>query len=148
MQRTGRNGFTLIELMIVVAVVAVLAAIAYPNYSRYAYRSRRAEGKEFLMRLAAAEEKYYGSCNKYAANIAAAATPCDNNLGISSATSEHGYYSVAVSGLGANNQTFTLTAKPVAASVQAGDAASCTTLTIDNRTAKNYTGSGNNGSCW
>ena len=38
----NQQGFTLIELMIVVAIIAILAAIALPAYS--AYRIRSAEG--------------------------------------------------------------------------------------------------------
>jgi type IV pilus assembly protein PilE len=45
----GSNGFTLIELMIVVIIVAVLAAIALPSYEAYVQKSRRSEAAAALV---------------------------------------------------------------------------------------------------
>jgi len=38
------QGFTLIELMIVIAIIAILLAIAYPVYANYVIRAKMSEG--------------------------------------------------------------------------------------------------------
>ena len=67
MRQNTRQGFTLIELMIVLAVAAILAAIAYPSYQESVRKTRRAEGRTALMQLMQQQERFYSQHTRYIA---------------------------------------------------------------------------------
>ncbi len=63
------KGFSLMELMVTVAIVGVLTAVAMPSYSGYIDRSRRGDGMDYLLRIAAAQEAYYLANKRYTSSV-------------------------------------------------------------------------------
>jgi type IV pilus assembly protein PilE len=60
-----QNGFTLIELMIVVAVISILGAIAYPAYTSSILKGKRAQARTSLAELLQQQERYMTQRNCY-----------------------------------------------------------------------------------
>jgi len=67
-----KQGFTLIELMIVVAIIAILGAVVYPSYQSAVLKTKRAEGRAALMQVMQTQERFYSQNNTYAAFTMAA----------------------------------------------------------------------------
>jgi type IV pilus assembly protein PilA len=63
------EGFTLIELMIVIAIIGILAAIAIPQFSAYRKRSYNAAAEADLRNAATAQEAYFVDFSTYATPI-------------------------------------------------------------------------------
>lgn len=66
-----RQGYTILELMVVVAILGVLAAIAIPSYSSYLQRSRTAEAVTFLGEIRQRQEAYRAEFGQYCSVSAA-----------------------------------------------------------------------------
>ena len=53
------NGFTLVEILIVVVIVGILAAIAIPTYNNYVKKGYATEAKTQIKNIVQASEFYY-----------------------------------------------------------------------------------------
>lgn len=92
-----QQGFTLVELMVVVAIIGILTAIAVPNFKKYQAKSKQSEAKIVLAALysvevsAQADYDSFGTCltdmgydtpprGYYSAGFRAAATSANNAI--------------------------------------------------------------------
>ncbi|GAB6076350.1 type IV pilin protein [Desulfurobacterium crinifex] len=64
-QKTRREGFSLVELMVVVAIIAILAAIAIPQYKKYQLKAKTSEAKMNIGAIRSAEEAYSAENDYY-----------------------------------------------------------------------------------
>lgn len=61
-----QEGFTLVELMVVVAIIGILSAVAIPNFKTYQSRSRTSEARLQLSSLYTAEVTFASDFDNYA----------------------------------------------------------------------------------
>lgn len=144
MNRTlGRReaGVTLIELITVVIVVAILASIAVPSYRQYLLRTNRADAKTALLKLQAAQEKFYLSNNAYTDKVSDAPPA---GLGLM-AKSDHGFYQLKVE---LKDTGYLATAEVVSGAGQQDDKP-CLNFTITDTGVRGVSAAGGNvNTCW
>lgn len=123
------DGFTLIEVMIVVAIIAILTTIGIPAYQDHIRRSERATAQAKMLEIAGLLEENYLQRGQYVGAFIIAIN-ADTSLSRSPSPAE-AKYNLAVSPT-SSSQTYTITATPKGA--QSGDR--CGTMTLNNANQK------------
>lgn len=77
----AQQGFTLIELMIVVAIIGILAAVAIPAYQDYTIRAQVSEGLSLASGSKTAVTEYYSSRGKFPSTNASAGLATAGSIG-------------------------------------------------------------------
>ena len=132
------NGFTLIEVMIVVVIIGILATIAMPSYNGYVIRSSREAAQTELLEMAGVQEKIYLNVNNYTPNVtgayngqaAANNTAGTGGLGKTSGRTRDGKYALSLN-IAVPRQIYTLIATPVFGRKQEDDG--CITIQENGR---------------
>jgi general secretion pathway protein G len=89
LHRSKKNGFTLIELMVVIAIIAILTGIIITGLVASKAKSRDAKRASDLSQIALAVEQYFDRCYQYPTTIVgdptlitSASCPTNNNAQI------------------------------------------------------------------
>lgn len=142
------KGFTLVEVLIVVVILALIMSVGIPGYRDYMQRANRADATTALLRIAAAQERFFIANGTYASNAQLAQDPPDG-LGIPG--TERGFYNLTVQpGAGGLGAGYTLIAQ-VAPGGDQNDDTECwffSTTERGQRSAFDNGGAENTDDCW
>jgi len=117
MMKKAQQGFTLIELMIVVAIIGILAAVALPAYQDYTVR---AKVQEAVSLSSPARTAIGMSCSE---QTLGATTTSNASLGLPDAANISGTYtkSVTAAATDASNATVTIAMKDIGSAITADE---------------------------
>lgn len=136
------QGFTLIELMIVVVIVGILAAVALPAYNDSIRKSKRSEALTALAEGAQRLEINFTEKGTYCVDSSCSgAAPVFRSVIPESGAA---YYNINVVDDDLTKNTFTLEAVPTGSM----DGDDCGSLTIDHAGATTASGSLGSQECW
>lgn len=125
MVKQGMNGFTLIELMIVVVIIGILAAIVYPSYQGYIEKGKRVDMMSEMQQIGSRIEankiayKRYDRIplNEIFNNTVSGAGTTFPNTG----TALYNISITSVDGTGFDDRDWILTAAPISGTQMAND---------------------------
>ena len=108
MKIRNTQGFTLIELMIVVVIIGILAAVALPKFTGMSKSAKEAEADPILKEVYTLQQAYYTRFNQFATETQLAQHGLDANLtDIAEAERQGRYYFIDVTGQAGTGPTAT-----------------------------------------
>ncbi|NMF84973.1 type IV pilin-like G/H family protein [Nodosilinea sp. P-1105] len=69
-RKAQSQGFTLLELMIVVVILGLLSALVWPSFMRYTTRARQANALKYVGSLSRAQQYYFLEHARFASSLA------------------------------------------------------------------------------
>lgn len=154
---TRQQGYTLIEILIVVAILGMLAAIAIPSYQNSVLASNRSVAQAALLDLANRQEQFYLDNRTYTTDMANlgypagmvfsnggnSATALNSNHSLVVSTSRERLYFVQIAAANAN--VFAIAAVP---QLSQADDTECGTLSLTSTGVKAESGTASVSDCW
>ena len=141
------NGFSLVELMVVLLIVGILASIALPNYNKNVLKSRRGIAKAELMKVVSRQEQYFINNKIYATDLTDLAFTNNpyyiNDQGDEAPVADSFYQISFVAG--ASAAAFVIQAVPQRGQV---NDTQCATISLGSTGVRNVSGSAEVSDCW
>jgi type IV pilus assembly protein PilA len=78
-RRLLRQGFSLVELLIVIAIILIIAAIAVPKFQKTLMNARETAAIDTLRRIHQMQAQYYATYGKFATNLTEMGPPTSGN---------------------------------------------------------------------
>lgn len=137
---SDEEGFTLIELMIVVLIISILAAVGYPAYQSQVEKGHLSEGRAALTQFASQLERCYTRFGTYGSSKCDAYSAADND----NYSSENDTYKIEVRILDGGNGFSAVANRQKATSLN-----ECGNLTLEDTGQKGVSGASKPADeCW
>lgn len=113
-QKYANQGFSLIELLIVVAIVGVLGFVAYPSYQQFVQDGKRNATQSYMMEIASQQSNYLQDNRAYTATL--------SDLNVTASDDVTDNYTVVITIDGSSSvPNYLITATPTSTGIMATD---------------------------
>ncbi len=75
-----RQGFTLMEIIVVLIIIGIVAAATFPSFNTPSEQARAENARNNLLAIYSAQQNYYNNNNAYCASTANTASPACTSL--------------------------------------------------------------------